>query len=273
MQPMSVDNQDSHGYGPAPDDPVTFDATEENYGRGRLVLVLAIVMAVAAVGIIFAVYEQGARSRNEPVTITAEKGPEKVAPDEPGGAVIEHQDKYVYDQISGTEEPQVEVLMPKAEEPMDLSGLRTVNSSDAVVDSASETTSSKEETSPTPAPTPKPKVEETAKTQDYVGALIEETSTGPDESVVASQSAASGAYVVQVGAYDQSSLAATAWDKMSRKHSALLSQLRPDIQVADLGDKGTWYRLRVGPFADKASADRLCANLKAAGQDCLVRKP
>lgn len=294
MHPMSAKENESHGYGPAPDDPVTIDATEENYGRGRIVLLLGVVMVVAVAGVIYAVYEQGARSRSEPVLITAEKGPMKVAPDEPGGAVIEHQDKYVYDQISGADEPQVEVLLPEAEEPMDLSGLRTVKSSETLPDSASsqETAAATNDAAPEPAPalpqeeTQKAlqsgdyKVEsqsgsykDNPKSGDYVGALIAETSATPEETAAPSQSAVSGAYVIQVGAYDKSSAAATAWDRLSQKHSGLLANLRPDIQVADLGEKGTWYRLRVGPFADKASANELCSRLKDAGQDCLVRKP
>lgn len=281
---MTVDDRDSgtHGYGPAPDDPVAFDAGDANYGRGPVVLILAVVMVVAAAGIIFAVYEQGARSRSEPATITADLAPEKVAPTDPGGVVVEHQDKFIYDQISGTERPQVEVLLPESEEPLDLSGLRTVSdNAERVVATTADEGEEAEAVAVEGAVTPRPKPElstpvasepEPEPVADKtVESLILETT--PDTPPTSTGSAISGNYVVQVGAYDGSSLASRAWDKMRSEHNALLANLRPDIQVADLGNKGTWYRLRVGPFSDRSSADKLCGQLKAAGQDCLVKKP
>ena len=43
------------------------------------------------------------------------------------------------------------------------------------------------------------------------------------------------------------------------------------VQKADLGAKGVWYRLRIGPIADKAAAAKLCTQLKSQGlPDCLV---
>jgi cell division protein FtsN len=43
------------------------------------------------------------------------------------------------------------------------------------------------------------------------------------------------------------------------------------VQKADLGSKGTWYRLRVGPIDNKGAADKLCSQLKSQGHaDCLV---
>jgi cell division protein FtsN len=45
-----------------------------------------------------------------------------------------------------------------------------------------------------------------------------------------------------------------------------------NVQKADLGDKGTWYRLRMGGFSDKAAAASFCEKLKADGGSCLVAK-
>jgi cell division protein FtsN len=268
------DENDAPGYGPSPDDPIHFDASDGAYGRGRFVLILAMVAFVAAIGIVYVVYQQGVRQggRDTPPIITAEAGPEKVTPEDPGGAIIEHQDKLVYDQISGEERPQVEVLLPESEEPLDLSDLKTGggDSSELIDDASSEIDISapgQDENVAevaTPEPKPEPEPEKT------VASLIEETSEPVTQS---SGSAISGDYVVQVGAYDAATLASAAWDAMQKKHGALLGTLRPDVQVADLGSKGTWYRLRVGPFNDKDSAQNLCTSLKAQGQDCLVREP
>ena len=60
-------------------------------------------------------------------------------------------------------------------------------------------------------------------------------------------------------------------DLMQQKYPALLASYRPMVQKADLGAKGVWYRLRIGPIPDKTAAAKLCSQLKAQGlPDCLV---
>jgi cell division protein FtsN len=44
------------------------------------------------------------------------------------------------------------------------------------------------------------------------------------------------------------------------------------VQQADLGAKGTWYRLRVSGFSDKDVAAALCDRLKTDGGACFVGK-
>ena len=45
-----------------------------------------------------------------------------------------------------------------------------------------------------------------------------------------------------------------------------------EIETADLGSKGTYYRLKAGAFSDKISADKLCNDIKALGGTCIVKK-
>lgn len=82
-----------------------------------------------------------------------------------------------------------------------------------------------------------------------------------------------GAFVVQVGSYPNDGAAAGAWQTIKGKNVALLSNYKPDVKPADLGGKGTWYRLRIGPFDTREAASELCGKLKAGGQDCIVAKP
>jgi cell division protein FtsN len=49
-----------------------------------------------------------------------------------------------------------------------------------------------------------------------------------------------------------------------------LGSYSPSIKPAEIPGKGTWYRLRVGGFADKAAAADVCQQLAAAGQACIV---
>jgi hypothetical protein len=85
----------------------------------------------------------------------------------------------------------------------------------------------------------------------------------------AAKPAASGGYVLQIGAYKSQADADAAWKIYKAKHAALLSAYSDDIQPADLGDKGTWYRLRISGFADKDIATSLCDRLKADGGACI----
>ena len=84
--------------------------------------------------------------------------------------------------------------------------------------------------------------------------------------------AASGAYVLQIGAYKSQADADAAWKTYKAKHAALLAGYSPDVQQADLGDKGTWYRLRIAGFPSKDVASALCDRLKADGGGCFLGK-
>jgi hypothetical protein len=63
-----------------------------------------------------------------------------------------------------------------------------------------------------------------------------------------------------------------AWKIYQSRHAALVSGYRPDVQRADLGDKGVWYRLRIAGFADRQVALALCDRLKADGGGCFLGK-
>ncbi len=68
---------------------------------------------------------------------------------------------------------------------------------------------------------------------------------------------ADGRFVVQVGSFRAEGDARTLQEKLLKKDFAVY------IQQADLGDKGTWYRVRVGPFADAETARGTADLLKA----------
>ena len=78
-------------------------------------------------------------------------------------------------------------------------------------------------------------------------------------------------FVVQLGSKKDQTEALASFADMQQKYPTLLANYRPMVQKADLGAKGTWYRLRIGPIADKGTASKLCSQLKAQGQaDCMV---
>ena len=86
------------------------------------------------------------------------------------------------------------------------------------------------------------------------------------------QADSAGGYVVQLAARRSEDQAVGAFNELRSRYSALAGY-QPNIQRADLGDRGVYYRVRVGPIADVAQANQLCDDLKAAGMsDCLVRR-
>lgn len=52
---------------------------------------------------------------------------------------------------------------------------------------------------------------------------------------------------------------------MQQKYGTILSNKTPDIQEANLGEKGTYHRLLVGPPGSRDSASSVCTQLKAQG--------
>jgi len=75
--------------------------------------------------------------------------------------------------------------------------------------------------------------------------------------------------VLQIGSYKSQAEAEAAWKTYKAKHTALLNGYSDNIQQADLGEKGTWYRLRIGGFSDREVANALCDRLKADGGACI----
>ncbi len=85
----------------------------------------------------------------------------------------------------------------------------------------------------------------------------------------ASKALASAGYVLQIGAYKSQADAESAWKTYKAKHAALLTGYSENVQQADLGEKGTWYRLRIGGFSDREVANALSDRLKADGGACI----
>ena len=80
--------------------------------------------------------------------------------------------------------------------------------------------------------------------------------------------AASG-YVVQISSQTSLEAAEATFAGLQQRHASILGDLEADIQRADL-DKGTFYRVRVGPWAERGEAIEVCEALKTAGADCYV---
>jgi outer membrane biosynthesis protein TonB len=56
-----------------------------------------------------------------------------------------------------------------------------------------------------------------------------------------------------------------AFADLQQKYGEALSGRVPDVQEADLGEKGIWYRVVVGPPGSRNAANGVCSQLKTAG--------
>ncbi len=81
---------------------------------------------------------------------------------------------------------------------------------------------------------------------------------------------AAGDYFVQLASVKSDQSARNEWARLKKAHSELFDDLALDVQRADLGDRGIFYRIRIGPFPNRATAQDMCAQIKTAKLDCLV---
>lgn len=273
---MSNTDRDDDRYANSAFDPVmvdemdTYDATDEDdepAGRGWLMLIVVLAVLAALAGVVYFAYQQGREEgiRTAPPVVRADEGPEKVAPQDPGGMDIPHQDKEIFERITGDSaqadgDSGVERLLPPPEEPAQLpAGTRT----EAPAQQPSGTAESLLADTPQQPSAAKPAAQAPAQPRPVTPTPAPAATTAP---------AASGAWVVQIGAFRDTTRANTEWAGLQRKHPGVLGNRTADIQRADLGDRGIWYRLRSGGYATKDAANAACGQLKAAGTDCLVRK-
>ena len=101
-----------------------------------------------------------------------------------------------------------------------------------------------------------------ARAKPSSGPLAPSNSAGKDTAVLP-------AYL-QIGSYPTQELAESAFRRFRSAHGDLAGVFLPDIKKADLGEKGVWYRLRIGPFAGMTVAAEVCEKMKKEGVTCLI---
>lgn len=103
------------------------------------------------------------------------------------------------------------------------------------------------------------------------GETAPEDDTG--EETTDSSDTVAEAYRIQLAAVRSTEAAEAEWQRLQAKHEDLLGELSLNIERAELGEQGVYYRIQAGPLPDKQAADSLCEDLKSNDQACLVRNP
>ncbi len=303
-------NYERGAYEPS-DDVHVFDGAEdeddEEGSRLPLLIVMALIVLAAFGGVVWLAYERGVASgRTEPRILTAEQGPAKVAPAGQAGSESPYKGLKIYEQPAPSDEDADTGAAPAAPPRPAASPLASVPSATTAaklppvemqaaakpVTAAKPPTPKPTETKPAvtaaaeppavakppamtvaapAAPVAKPKPVADTASLPAVPAKAAASAESPAVAPAAAHTA-SGSYVLQIGAYKSQAEAEQSWRAFQAKHAALMSGFSSDVKQVDLGDKGTWYRLRVGSFADKDAATAICEKLKAEGGNCFLAR-
>jgi hypothetical protein len=273
---------------------------DEDVEGSRLPLLIVLALLVLAMfgGVVWLAYTQGvARGRTETPVLTAANGPAKVAPANGGGADQPYKGFKIYEQPAPPDD-DTPAASPAAagptaaKAPAEPAAPPPEKMSAPVAQQAAPAPAAKIPPPPatkpaiiaaTPPPAPKPSMAAAAPAKPQP--LTVGPATAPPRSLASppppapkaaavepAPAAAAGSAVLQIGAYKSQAEADAAWKVYKAKHAALLSGYGPDVQQADLGDKGTWYRLRIAGFPSKDVATALCERLKADQGACFLGK-
>ncbi len=81
-----------------------------------------------------------------------------------------------------------------------------------------------------------------------------------------------GGFQLQLATSRSQAEAQALWKQVSSANAQLAGK-GPEIEQVDIGNFGTFYSLKVGPFTDKAESLKVCNALKRNGVDCSVATP
>jgi hypothetical protein len=107
-----------------------------------------------------------------------------------------------------------------------------------------------EATATVPAPAPKPEP--------------------PAETQIARAVPAGGDYVIQFASFLNPETAVREQTVLEERFSDLLTGHEVFVQQVDIADQGTFYRVRLGPFATLAEARTVCSRFQERERDCLA---
>ncbi len=273
---------------------VNFDLEERkneiDNSRSLFIGALAGLAMAGVVGwFVLAPRYQNAAPEDVPV-ITRPQTPVKIQPSDPGDVELASQERTVYDIIEKKTETQEQDQVVVATEQPDGNAIEKLAEAVADSDNAisqkdvesltqnvkktaqpvvieknipSETVAEVKQQEEPAAANPAEVKNETPKAESKP-----EVKEEPKKTIAAAQK---GNWQVQLMSSPNRAAVEKSWLMMSRKYK-VLKNLPHEIESADLGAKGTFYRLKAGAFSSKAEAAAACSQIKSAGGSCFTAK-
>ncbi len=264
-----------------------FDDDEDDRGlSGFAVLIMGIVMIGAFVSVVWIAYKQGMKVGRdggaiETPYVAADPEPIKIETAEDGTVVAERE---VYDALDGQSGEPVTTLAEGPEDPVNRDVGDTIGALSAEAEAAAADVSDEVndrladlkqqdarvlDNNPSAEEPRDPAVDSAPATVSVRPAPA--PAQAPPATSAASGDARSGSHVVQVGAFRSNDEALAQWKRLQTKLGDFVAGKGPDVELADLGERGVYHRLRIGPFSTADEAKTYCAGLKERGQDCLIK--
>ncbi len=241
---------------------LTDEEIEEERSRLPLLIVIALIVLAAFTGVVWLAYNQGvAHGRSSAETIVnAPEGPVRTAPEDASAGGTPFTGLKVYGQPVPADQEARGSALARSVGPgeLDTSAVQVVRQAPPEAPARTEAPPTRLDPPPAPAATVARATTPPVPAPPAIAAPVAPATT------------AAGGVLLQIGSYESMEIANGAWATFKARHATVVGSLSQDVQKADLGAKGTWYRLRVGPFTDKTSAVAACDKLRAEGGTCFV---
>ena len=252
---------------------------DDNGGKGPLVLALAAGVILVFGTVVWNAYRQGTKSvPGDAPVFAADTTPYKYRPEAVSGNTSEKSGDRLFEEGTGADLLQTSGSASSnaskvAGQPRDIRPPQIADEPETKPASPVVTPS----VQPTPQPrleTPKPVVAEPPPRQETP--VVTPAVTAPRElppvepKVLTTAFDPDGSFLVQIMALRDLGATEKAWSQLAEANSDLFAGAEMDIQRADLGAKGIFYRLRASAFSSRDKADGFCNALKARGQSCMV---
>jgi hypothetical protein len=266
-----------------------------NRRRGQILTMMVSIAAIASFGsVVWWAHNQDVRAGGqglEPLVVQPSPNPARVKPENAGGFVPPNQDKEVYNRIapgavpvqpekllSGPTVPKLPATgmpLPSAPKPAE-SDTKTPTPVQAPAQAVTATPPAAGQVGPTPPPASAPGTPPAAGSQPTVTPAPSTAPTqesGPSiASLIDNMSGPVGGWRVQIASVKSEEIAKSTWARLQAAHGDVLGSLRMQPARVDLGDKGVWYRVQVGPL-DEKQAQGVCGTLKTRRAECIVIPP
>lgn len=256
-------------YEPRVNDVSAFDADSdmddgEEGSRLPLLIVIALLVLAAFTGVVWLAYSQGVESgRTEAPRITAAQNALAKADQQTsltGLQIYEHPPR----KSAGSSAPALRPSAAAAEPP-------PAAANPPMPAAAPVTKPVVQQATSIPPPAARKTISQPPPAAPHLAAITPTPSaTGPAADTAEPAAQISGV-LLQIGSYKSEAEARRSWIAFTRRHPAA-ANYQYDVKEADLGAKGVWYRLRMGSFADKESADTFCEKLRQEGTGCLIAR-